>query len=256
MLLAIAVGSTTTRLGVFQGERLVLQTSMGTDTRALADEYAVKIRSALLLYGCDPARIDGAILASVMPPLVSVMRQAVGRLTAARLLVVGPGLKSGLQIQINDPGQLGSDLVCCAVGALARYEPPLLVCSMGTATTMIAIDSRGAVQGGAILPGVKVALDALTQHTAQLPQIDLEQPPKDVIGRNTIDCMKSGVLYGNACTLDGMAARMEETLGQPARRVATGSYAAAITPYCWVGWTVEQDLVLEGLQRIHARNAR
>ena len=127
---------------------------------------------------------------------------------------------------------------------------------MGTATTMIAIDSRGAVQGGAILPGVKVALDALTQHTAQLPQIDLERPPKDVIGRNTIDCMESGVLYGNACTLDGMAARMEETLGQPARRVATGSYAAAITPYCRVGWTVEQDLVLEGLQRIHARNAR
>lgn len=256
MLLAIAIGSTNIRIGVYEGERLLVQTSMRADTLILPDEYAVKIQSALLLFGCDIGKIDGVILSSVMPPLVSVMRQAVARLTRARILVVGPGLKTGLHIRINDPGQLGSDLVVCAVAALHRHEPPLLVCSMGTATTMVAIDREGAVRGGAIMPGVKISLDALADHTAQLPRIDLERPPRDVIGLNTVDCMKSGILYGTACAIDGMAARMEESLGEEARLVATGAYARVIAPLCRRTALVEEDLMMEGLRLIHSKNVK
>lgn len=256
MLLAIAIGSTNIRIAVFEGRQPLVQTSMRADTLILPDEYAVKIQSALQLFGCDPAEIDGVILSSVMPPLVSVMRQAVARLTGARMLVVGPGLKTGLHIRINDPGQLGSDLVVCAVAALGRYKPPLLVCSMGTATTMVAIDREGAVRGGAIMPGVKISLDALAEHTAQLPRIDLERPPRDVIGLNTVDCMKSGILYGTASAIEGMAARMEESLGEEAQLVATGSYAPAIAPLCRRPLVIDEDLMMEGLRMIYNKNSK
>lgn len=255
MILTIAIGSSSIRLGVFEERKLVLQTSMRADTQSLPDEYAVKIQSALQLFGCVPSQLDGAILSSVMPPLAPVLRQAVSRLIGARPLVVGPGLKTGLHIRINDPAQLGSDLVVCAVAALEKHPGPLLVCSLGTATTLIAIDASGALRGGAILPGVQISLDALSQHTAQLPRIDLEHPPQGVIGLNTVDCMKSGIFYGTACAIDGLAKRMEQDLGvEAATLVVTGTYGPLIAPCCQRPTLVEPDLVLEGLAAIYQRN--
>ncbi len=256
MLLAIAMGSSNIRIGVFDGKKLAMRTSMRVDAQILPDEYAVKLQSALALFGCDPQRIDGAILCSVTPPLTGVMRQAVARLTRARLMIVGPGLKTGLQIRINDPAQLGADLAVCAVAALDRYEPPLIVASFGTAAALLALDQTGAVRGGAILPGLKISLEALTARTAQLPQIDLERPPKAAIGSNTVDAMTSGLIYGAACAADGMVCRMEKELGRPARLIATGSFAQIVAPHCAHPLEIEEDLIMEGLRLIYLRNAR
>lgn len=256
MLLTIAVGSSNIRIGVFEGEKLVMHTSMRVDTQILPDEYAVKLQSALTLFGCDPCKIDGAILCSVTPPLTGVMRQAVARLTGVRLMIVGPGLKTGLHIRINDPAQLGADLAVCAVAALEHYQPPLIVASFGTAATLLALDQTGAVRGGAILPGLKLSLEALVAHTAQLPQIDLERPPKSVIGSNTVDAMTSGLLYGAACAADGMVSRMEQELGQPVQLIATGSFARIVAPHCLHPLVMEPDLIMEGLRLIYLRNAK
>lgn len=256
MLLTIAVGSSNIRIGVFEGEQLAMRTSMRVDAQILPDEYAVKFQSALALFGCDPQKIHGAILCSVTPPLTGVVGQAVARLTRARLMVVGPGLKTGLQIRINDPAQLGADLAVCAVAALEKYEPPLIVASFGTATTLLVLDRAGALRGGAILPGLKISLAALAAHTAQLPQIDLERPPKAVIGQNTVDAMTAGLIYGAACAADGLVDRMERQLGQPARLIATGSFARIVAPHCLHPLEVEQDLILEGLRLIYQRNAK
>ena len=256
MLLAIAVGSSNIRIGVFDGERLAMKTSMRVDAQILPDEYAVKIQSALALFGCDPQKIDGAILCSVTPPLTGVMRQAVVRLTRARLMVVGPGLKTGLQIRINDPDQLGADLAVCAAAALDRYDPPLAIASFGTATTLTLLDQEGRLRGGAIMPGLKISLAALAAHTAQLPQIDLERPPKAVVGQNTVDSMTSGLIYGAACAADGLVGRMEEELGQPVRLIATGAFARIVAPHCRRSFAIEEDLIMEGLRLIYLRNLR
>lgn len=255
-LLAIAVGSSNIRIGVFEEEQLTMTTSMRVDAQILPDEYAVKLQSALALFGCDPQKIDGAILCSVTPPLTGVMRQAVARLTRARLMIVGPGLKTGLQIRINDPAQLGADLAVCAAAALDRYEPPMIVASFGTAAALMALDQTGALRGGAIMPGLKISLEALAARTAQLPQIDLERPPKAAIGANTVDAMTSGLIYGAACAADGMARRMEEELGQPAKLIATGSFARIVAPHCLHPLVIEEDLIMEGLRLLYLRNVR
>ena len=168
-------------------------------------------------------------------------------------MVVGPGIKTGLNIQMDAPAQVGSDRIVIAVAALAEYEPPLTLLDLGTATTIEVVDRGNTYVGGCIIPGVRVSLEALTSRTAQLPGIRLDRPKK-VIGKNTVDCMRSGIMYGTAAMLDGMLDRVEEELGYSTTVVATGGMAQFIAPLCRREMTLEKDLLLKGLNILYKKN--
>ena len=170
-------------------------------------------------------------------------------------MVVGPGLKTGLNIHVDVPSQVGSDRIVIAVAALAEYKAPLLLMDLGTATTIEAVEPDNVYMGGVIIPGVRVSLDALTSRAAQLPGISLDQP-KQVIGKNTVDCMRSGMMYGTAAMIDGLVERMEEELGHRCTLIATGGLAQFITPLCKRKIILEKDLLLKGLNIIYKKNKK
>lgn len=254
MLLAIDMGNSNIVLGCMEGEKILLEERISTNHSRTELEYAIDFKSMFELHGMEPGQITGAILSSVVPPLTDTICRAVEKITGIRPLVVGPGVKNGLQIRIDDPAQLGADLVVDAVAALAGYEPPLAVIDMGTATTISVIDGKGQYVGGMILPGMRTSLDSLVVKTSKLPKISLEAP-KNFIGRNTVDCMKSGVVLGSAACLDGMLARIEEELGHPVTAVATGGLAATVLPYCKRKIISDPSLLLKGLRIIYEKNA-
>jgi len=254
MLLAIDVGNTNIVLGCIEGDTIRCTARMATERTRTEDEYAMAMAQIFDLRGVDRAKLDGAILSSVVPELKPVLVRAVEMLCGITPLVVGAGIKSGLNIRIDNPAQLGSDLLVGAVGAMAKYPKPLLVFDFGTATTLSVIDEKGLYRGGMIMPGLRMAVEALASRTAQLPHIDLQAPAK-VIGTNTIDCMNSGAIYGNAAMLDGVIDRVEEELGQPvAAVVATGGLTPKIAPYCKHKIEIENDLMLWGLKIIYEKN--
>ena len=183
------------------------------------------------------------------------MQTAIKKLTGKASLVVGPGLKTGLNIKVENPSQTGADLVVGSVAALREHKPPMIVIDMGTATTMVVLDATGALIGGCICPGVKISMDALTDRTALLPGLQLDQPKK-AIGRNTIDCMRSGIMMGNAAMLDGMVERMEEELGQKCTVIATGGIAKFIVPMCKTPMIYDKDLIIKGLAALYRDNKR
>jgi type III pantothenate kinase len=179
----------------------------------------------------------------------------VKKLTGKNSLIVGPGLKTGLNIKIENPSQTGADLVVGCVAALREHKPPMIVVDMGTATTMVVLDEAGALIGGCICPGVKISMDALTDRTALLPGLQLDQPKK-AIGRNTVDCMRSGIMMGNAAMLDGMVERMEAELGQKCTVIATGGIAKFIVPMCKTPVIYDKDLLVKGLAALYRDNKR
>ena len=191
----------------------------------------------------------------MVPPVLNSVRTAVYKLTGKRPLVVGPGMKTGLNILLDNPASVGSDLVVGAVAALHEYKPPIIMIDMGTATTIAVVDANGAYIGGCISTGVRVSAEALTGRTAQLPGISLEAPKK-AIGRNTIDAMRSGIMLGNACMIDGMIERMEEELGQPATVIATGGIARFVLPMCRKKIIYDRELLLKGLVILYENNRR
>ncbi|MEG2597148.1 MAG: type III pantothenate kinase, partial [Oscillospiraceae bacterium] len=231
-------------------EKIYFVGRMATDRSKTEDEYAIGFKNIIELNGFDPQSIEGSILSSVVPPLGNVLKEAIQKTTGTTPLIVGPGVKTGLNIKIDNPAQLGSDLVVNAVAAIREYEKPLIIFDMGTATTLSVINSAGSYLGGMIVPGVKVSQETLTARTSQLPSISLE-PPQKVIGTNTIDCMKSGAIYGNAAMLDGMIERVEEELGEIATVVATGGLSKCIVPYCNKKIICDNDLLLKGLWFIY-----
>ena len=199
--------------------------------------------------------MEGTIISSVVPQVLNSMKTALMKLTGHTPLVVGPGLKTGLNIKIENPAQTGADLVVGSVAALREHKAPLIVIDMGTATTMIVLDETGALIGGSISPGVKISMDALTGRTALLPGLQLDQPKK-AIGRNTIDCMRSGIMLGAACMLDGMVERMEEELGAKTTVVITGGIARFVVPMCRTPMVYDKDLLLKGLAILYRENTR
>ena len=207
------------------------------------------------VYNVAPATIEGTIIASVVPQVLNSMRTAIQKLTGKVPLVVGPGLKTGLNILLENPGQTGADLVVADVAALREHKPPLIVIDMGTATTMSVLDKNGAHIGGCIIPGVKISMDALTDKTALLPGLQLDQPKK-AIGRNTIDAMRSGIMMGAACMLDGMVERMEAELGCKTTVIATGGIAKFIVPMCKTPIIYDKDLIIKGLAILYRDNKR
>lgn len=256
MLLAIDVGNTNIVLGCMEGESIRFTARLATSRERTEDEYALLLGNILTLRGVGAASVKGAIISSVVPELKPVLRRAVALLCGITPLVVGAGVKSGLDIKIDNPAQLGSDLVVGAVGAIARYEKPLLVVDFGTATTLSVIDGRGRYRGGMIIPGLRLAVEALSSGTAQLPHVDLSAPER-VIGTNTIDCMKSGAIYGSAAMLDGVIQRVEEELGEELRTVVgTGGLVGKVAPYCRREIVVDDALMLWGLKIIYEKNRR
>ena len=255
MLLAVDIGNTNIVLGGIQGHKIVLEVRIATDRNKTSDEYAIEILKVLRLHSIHAQDIEDCILSSVVPPVMNAVRTGLIKIIGRQPLVVGPGVKTGLNIRMDNPASVGSDRIVIAVGALAQYQPPLILLDFGTATTLEVINRQGAYIGGCIIPGVKTALDGLITKTAQLPNISLEVPRK-MIGKNTEDCIRSGVLYGTAAMIDGMVDRAETELGEKATVIATGGLAPLIMPLCRRKIPVEQDLLLKGLNLIYRKNAR
>ena len=255
MILTVDIGNSNIVLGGVNDDKIVMEARLRTDATKTSDEYCIDLSMILDVYHIAPEDIEGAIIASVVPQVLNSMQTAIKKLTGRSILVVGPGLKTGLNIKIENPSQTGADLVVGNVAALREHKPPLIVIDMGTATTMTVLDETGALIGGCICPGVKISLDALTDRTALLPGLQLDQPKK-AIGRNTIDCMRSGIMMGNACMLDGMVERMEAELGQKCTVVATGGIAKFITPLCKTPMIYDKDLIVKGLAALYRDNKR
>ena len=254
MILAIDVGNTYIVVGCIRDEEIVFAERLHTDGTKSELEYAISIKTVLELYGIDRTKLDGGILSSVVPPLTNVIRRAAEKVTGREVLVVGPGVKTGLDIRIDNPAQLGPDLVVEAAAAAEEYPCPLVIVDMGTATTFTVVNEKKQVLGGMIMPGVNVALDSLISRTSQLPKISLE-PPEKLIASNTVDCMKSGVLFGNAACVDGVLARIQEEFEVPLTAVATGGMAKYILPYCRTKIEMDDGLILKGLKLIYRRNS-
>lgn len=253
MVLTIDIGNTNIVLGGWDGEKLGFVSRVETDKNMTGDSYAVRFKNILELYNVDLSEIEGSIVSSVVPQVTESVAYSLKWLTGKKPLIVGPGIKTGLDIRIDDPAQLGSDLVVDAVAVISKYPKPIIFFDMGTATTVSVIGSDGCYLGGAIMPGVNTGLEALSEHAALLPHIGLEAP-KDIIGKNTAECMKSGAVYGTACMIDGMSKRLEESLGQKATIVATGGTARDIVPHCRCGVIYDENLMLEGLIKIYRKN--
>lgn len=255
MILTVDIGNSNIVLGGIDGERITFEARLRTDATKTSDEYCIDLKMILDVYQVTPEEIEGAIIASVVPQVLNSMQTAIKKLTGKVSLVVGPGLKTGLNIRIENPAQTGADLVVGSVAALREHKPPMIVIDMGTATTMVVLDETGALIGGCIAPGVKISMDALTDRTALLPGLQLDQPKK-AIGRNTIDCMRSGIMMGNACMLDGMIERMEEELGSKTTVVATGGIARFIVPMCKNPIIYDKDLIVKGLATLYRENKK
>lgn len=203
--------------------------ALATNTSDLPNDYAMKMRQSFAFDSIDYHEFEGAILSSVVPQVNRAIRSAVRKLTGLECIIVGAGIKTGVNVKIDDPGTLAGDLITGTVGALSMYKPPIIIVDMGTATTIVAVDKDGAYIGGAIVPGVNLSFEALSQGTSLLPNISIEAPRK-CIATNTVDSMKSGAVFGTAAMIDGMIERMEAELGQPQRSSLPAACPAASSP--------------------------
>ncbi|WP_148411169.1 type III pantothenate kinase [Murimonas intestini] len=253
MILAIDIGNTNIVIGCISNEKTLFVERLSTDTTKTELEYAISFKNVLELYHINPEELNGSIISSVVPPITNIIRDSVIKITGKKVMIIGPGVKTGLNILMDNPAQLGSDLVANAVAGIHEYPVPLIIIDMGTATTISIVDKNKNYIGGMIMPGIRVSSDTLTQRTSQLPKISLE-PPKKLIGTNTIDCMKSGIVHGNAACIDGMVSRIQKDLGQKATVVATGGLAKTIVPLCEAEIILDDALLLKGLNYIYEKN--
>lgn len=254
MLLAIDVGNTNIVLGCFdENNQILFRERLSTNQSATALEYVSGIRMALEMHEIDKNLIDDAIISSVVPSVTATLKEAVMKYTGRKPMIVGAGIKTGLNIVIDNPAQLGSDLVVDAVAGLDEYPVPQIIIDMGTATTLSVINAKKQYIGGVIMTGMAVSMNALVDKTSQLPKISFEAPKK-VIGSNTVDCMKSGIMYATASSLDGMISRIEEELGEPCTVIATGGLAGIVIPLCKKKIILDDDLLLKGLSLIYQKN--
>ena len=255
MLLAIDIGNSNIVIGCMQDGTILNEIRIATDLIKTSDQYCMDLKNALSLYDIPRESIEGVIVSSVVPPLLNSFRTAVMKLTGKKPMVVGPGIRTGLNIQIDNPSQIGSDLIVAAVAALREYPAPLMIVDMGTATTISVIDRSRSYIGGCICPGVRVSAEALTSRAALLPAINLEAPRR-AIGRNTADCMRSGIMLGAAAMLDGLIDRMEDELGEKSTVVATGGISRFVIPMCRREILYDRNLLLKGLEILYLNNKK
>lgn len=253
MLLTIDIGNTNITLGAYDGNILKLTARLATDTSKTEDQYAIEIKDILSLHGASYNEVEDCIISSVVPLVGNSVSRAVAKLCHIVPLMLGPGVKTGLNIKIDNPAQLGADLVAGAVGAQEEYTMPCVIIDMGTASTISVLDKNGAFLGGIIAAGVKLTLKALAENTAQLTSIPIEAP-KSVIGTNTTECMQSGLVYGTASMLDGLLQKIEAELGEKPTVVATGGLSREIIPLCKYDIIYNENLLLEGLRAIYEKN--
>lgn len=254
MILAIDMGNSNIVLGAIDDQRTRFMERITTDTRKTDLEYAISIKNIFELHRIDPRELEGAILSSVVPPLNPTILNAVKKVTGMQCKLVGSGMRTGINIRMDDPKKVGSDLIVNSVAAKASYPLPIIIIDMGTATTITALDANGDYIGGVIYPGLRVSLETLSSRTAQLPHIDLESPGS-ILAKNTVDSMRSGILYGTAAMIDGCIDRMEEELGARASIVATGGLASIVSPLCRHKITLDDNLLLKGLLLLYRKNA-
>lgn len=256
MILAINIENTSTVIGCVKDSEFLFVESLSTSMTRTELEYAISFKNIFELHQLENKEIEGAIISSVVPPVTGTVKSAIKRIFGKEAIVIGPGVKTGLNIMVDHPAQVGSDLVANAVAGIAKYKMPMIIVNMGTATTISVINDKKQYIGGMIIPGIRVSSESLTRETAQLPKIGLEKPKK-VIGSNTIECMKSGLIYGNAACIEGTIARIEKELGQRAATiVATGENIKHILPHCERKMCLDETLLLEGLWMIYERNQK
>ena len=253
MILAIDIGNTNIVIGCIKDDKILFTERMSTDSNKTVLEYAIGFKTVLELYHIHTEDLTGSIISSVVPPVTNTVRKALHKITHHQAMIVGPGIRPGLNILTDNPAVTGSDLIVGAVAAIHEYPVPLIIFDFGTATTASVVDRKKNYIGGMIIPGIRVSLDGLASHASQLSRISLDAPKK-IIGTNTADCMKSGLLYGNAAMLDGIVDRMEEELGEPATVLATGGLASLIVPLCKKNIILDDDLLLRGLNLIYKKN--
>ena len=253
MILAVDIGNTNIVIGCIEEEKVYFVERVSTDISKTELEYVVQFKTLLELYRIKMEEITGCIIASVVPPLNNIVKNAMEKLLRITPMIVGPGLKTGLNILMDNPAQVGADLIVNAVAGLKYYGAPIIIIDMGTATTISVVDKNKNYVGGMILPWVKVSLESLVNRTSQLPRISLEAPKK-MIGKNTVDCMKGGIIMGQAASMDGLIERICEELGYPAQVVATGGLAGCIIPYCKKEIICDNELTLKGLGIIYNKN--
>jgi len=253
MLLAIDVGNSKVAAGIFEADKLRASLSMSTSIHRMEDDYASLLFSLLPHHGIERNDITEAIMCSVVPPLVHIFQELCRRYLGVPLVVVGPGVRTGVRIMLDNPREVGPDRIVNAAAAYRLYGGPAIVIDMGTATTFDVISKEGDYLGGAIAPGMEMATEALYTRTARLPRIELARP-QNVIGKNTVSAMQSGVIFGYTGLVENLIARLEEELGEKARIIATGGYANVIARETSVIETVNTDLTLLGLQQIHELN--
>ena len=255
MILTIDIGNTNIVIGKYKNDSLVYVTRLMTDSAKSESEYAVILKSVLSLDKDNSSEYSGAIISSVVPPLTRTISNAVNMLYGIQPLIVGPGIKTGINLMVDNPSQVGADLICACVAAYNKFNTPALIIDMGTATKIMVVDENATFMGVSIIPGVELSLRALSGGTAQLPQISLDAPSR-VIAKNTVECMKSGVIFGNASMLDGMIERIEKEFGRKTTHIATGGYAKTVIPHCKSDITLDENLILDGLYIMYTKNRK
>ena len=249
MILTVNIGNTHITVGGYEQDTLRFCGRLHSDTAATVDEYAIRLVNLLSLHGASPAQIEGGILGSVVPVLSGRVLSALRILCNARILTVGPGLKSGIKLRLDNPAQLGAELLCGAVAALAECSGPLVVISADTAISMMAVNAKQELVGGVILPG--------PQLTAQLPQIDLAaKAPASILGKSTSSCLQNGFVLGTASLLDGLAERFCAELGPQTAFYATGNLPIPIREACCTPILYRETLITDGLYRIWMKNKK
>lgn len=255
MLLTADIGNTNLLLGIFDKDKLIFKSRIATDTKKTEEQYALEIDGVCKLRGIDLKNIDGCVISSVVPELTSRINGAMFFLTNTVPVILGPGVRSGLPIKIDNPAQLGADLVAGAVGAVDKYSLPCLVVDLGTATKISVIDLHGAYIGCFITAGVGISLNALSGAAALLPSVNLSNPDCPPFGKNTVASMQAGIIVGTAAMIDGMCDRIEEVLGTDVKSVVvTGGYSSYISKYCRRSIICDPDLILYGLKAIYDKN--
>lgn len=253
MILAIDIGNSNIVIGAYEDGKLLFVSHILTAATKTEVEYAVLIRDVIRMYRYDEQALTGAILSSVVPPLSARLKKAVQMIRQVQVMNVGPGIKTGLNIRIDNPAQLGADFVATAIGAMEKYPLPAIIVDFGTATKFSVLDKDRHFIGGSIMPGVAISLEALCTHSAQLPHISLEEAVP-LMGTNTESSMKSGIVLGTASMIDGMLSRYEEAIGTAATIVACGDLVETIIPHCKHHITIDETLLLDGLYAIYRRN--
>jgi type III pantothenate kinase len=253
VLLAVDVGNTQTHFGAYDGDRLVEHWRFATVRTSTSDELGAALRSLLALRGLSFDDIDASIVSSTVPQLRPEWTAMAARYLGHEMPVVGPGVRTGMPIRIDNPRELGADRLVNAVAAYERVGGPVVVVDLGTALTFDVVSASGEYIGGIIAPGVEISMEALTARAAAIPKIDLD-PPKTLIGKGTVDAIRSGVIYGFAGQVDAIVTRLRGELGPSTEAIATGGLAGAIVPFCDTIDDVDVDLTLDGLRIIWQRN--